>query len=252
MMKKLIIALLCLGLLAGLTACGCSATVEPENSAESTQESSLPVEGDESSPAPESSDTPESSADTESKPTGDNTTVGEQPTKGTTKVTDGHTDKSTTAPTTAKKPTTTTTSSEDNNVEFDWGDLDGDKTTKKPTTTTTTKKPTTVTTSKKGEKVYPKEGDDIDGRLQLGTVTVKGNKITMVVKNTTKGWETNQDSLLTYTCYNNKGKKLAEVEVPIGRIHKQEQTTVEFEIPKDTMQVLLTDTKIEYWTDGFH
>jgi len=181
----------------------------------------------------------------------------------------GDNSNSTTKGTTSKN--TTTKSGSDNEVVLDWGepeptvvtdskgstvtDKNGDAVTV-TTTTTTTVTTTTTTKPTQQEEVkgvsLPKEGYRPDGNLELGTVTIdKNNKVAMVIKNTTKKWESDQTSYFEYTCYDKNGKTLCTEKLPFGRINAGKSVTVQFTIPKDTEKVELTKYVAEFWSDGW-
>lgn len=148
---------------------------------------------------------------------------------------------------------------DDNTADLDWGD----ETTKKPgTTSSTTKKPTTTTTKKPtttikpGTQVLPKAGDSVHEYLELAKVTVdlKSGTGSMVVRNISRGFETEQtNSRLVYTCYDKKGKSLGNVQINIGRIHAEEDSgEIIFTLPSNTYSMVFKESIVEFWTDGFH
>ncbi len=170
---------------------------------------------------------------------------------------------------TAGRGTTTTTVGNNNEVELDWGepeptvvtDSKGNTVTDNKgqavTVTTTTTMATTTTQPTKQEVVkgisLPKKGYRPDTNLELSSVTVdKNNKVTMVIKNITTKWESDQSSYFEYTCYNEKGKTLCTEKLPFGRINAGKSVTVQFTIPKDTEKVELTKYVAEFWSDGWN
>ena len=195
-----------------------------------------------------------------SRPAG-STTAG----SGTTTTRRGQTTTKTMSGTTTTRRTGTTTrgqggdEDDDNTADLDWGDVTTKKTgsttttTKKPVTTTT-KKPTT--TVKPGTQVLPKAGDSVHEYLELAKVTVDldSGTGTMVVKNISRGFETEQtNSCLVYTCYDKNGKSLGDVQINIGRIHAgQEGDEVIFTLPSNTYSMVFKESDVESWTDGFH
>lgn len=194
---------------------------------------------------------------------------------GTTAASGKTTGKSQPGGTTRRPGGTTANRDEENDnvADLEWGDLTttakpgtpttavtpgsttpGATTTNPPITTTT--KPTTTTTIKAGVKVLPKAGDSVHQYLKLGAVTVDTDKLTgsMVVKNVSRGYETEQTkSCLIYTCYDRAGKKLGDVRINIGRINAgQESEAIAFTLPEGTYSMGFKEAQVEFWTDGFH
>lgn len=185
---------------------------------------------------------------------------------------------STTKNTTRRTGTgTTAPQGGDNTVDLNWGETTAQKpvvtttkasvaiqpgtTTQKPVVTTvnatmvttTTAQPTTTTTVAAGIKVYPKVGDQPHKYLELTEVDISGNSGTMVIRNTTAGWESEQSSYLVYACYDKNGKSIGDVQINIGRIHAGEKSDVlEFTLPDGTYSMVFKESKVEFWTDGWH
>ena len=102
---------------------------------------------------------------------------------------------------------------------------------------------------------FPSAGDALDANLQLGEVTVDldARTGTMVVKNISRGWETEQNSYLLFSCYNVNGGSLGSIRVNIGRIHAGGQSApLAFTMPAGTARMEFSLCKAEYWTNGFH
>lgn len=153
-------------------------------------------------------------------------------------------------PTTGGWGTTTTTGAlfqgNQNAVDLDWGQA-----------TTTFKKETTTTTKPTEQQQVqnvslPAQGYSPDGRIEIGTVLLNGNILTMQIKNITKGYETDMESYFEYACYDSKGKTLRRDKIVFGRIHKNSSRTCRFALPKGTAEMKLIKFQAEFWTDGFH
>lgn len=255
-MKKLLLIILAVLLLAGLVACG----KEPHQPASSAPESA-PTEPTESGTSgSDSSENDPSSPDTPA-----------------------------TAPTTGK----TTAPQEEHPGEVDWGDLFDDPTTAGQTTATTAKNtpagktttagkttvpgktttagkttlPTTVadttrittattlptqeTSDVEGVEL-PKAGYSPDGKIEISKVELKGNTVSFTVKNTTTGRETDRDDYFTYACADKNGKVLKYDNMIFGRIHAKQSKVCTVTLPEGTAKLTFTDFSVNYWTDGFH
>lgn len=133
-----------------------------------------------------------------------------------------------------------------NAVDLNWGEA---STTFRQETTTTTK----PTEQEQVQSVsLPAQGYSPDGRIEIGTVSLKGNILTMQIKNITKGYETDLESYFEYACYDKKGRTLRRDKIVFGRISKQSSRTCRFALPKGTAEMKFTKFQAEFWTDGFH
>lgn len=179
--------------------------------------------------------------------------------------TDTNSDQSThnTKKTTSGKDSSKPTEGNDNAVNWDDIVSEGGFTSKSSTasstsaTSATSAKSTTSTTATtrpaqqeeaKGIRL-PAEGYSPDGKIQIGTVSLTGNTVSMEIKNITTKYQTNQDDYFEYTCYDENDKVLKTDKIYFGRILKKQSRVCTFTIPDNTASVALTDLKVEYWTD---
>ena len=118
-----------------------------------------------------------------------------------------------------------------------------------PTSTTATVQPVTTTTVR--TVTLPTPGYDPDGknRIRLGEVTLEGSTVTMVVKNTSTAWVTDEDTFFDYVCYDAAGKELLRGTIYCGAISTGKQRTCLFTIPVDIAKVELTGFTTTYWTE---
>ena len=171
----------------------------------------------------------------------------DRPVNGTTKKGQTTTKKGTTT-----RPAVSSDGGSDNEAVLDWGELMPDTTTTAKVVNGTTAKPT-ATTVEPGVRSYPKAGDSVHQHLELGEVKINGTSGTMVVKNISKGMESEQTSYLLFACYDKNGKSLGDVRINIGRIHAGEQTDpLPFTIPSGTVTMTFKAFEGEFWTNGFH
>ncbi len=133
------------------------------------------------------------------------------------------------------------------------------------TTTTTTTTETTSTTSSStsstasttkptqqevaGSVSLPAEGYSPDNRIKLGAVTLSDNVVMMVIRNISPVWEPDGDTAyFEYTCYDRNNNILKVDKIDFGYIPVKSQKTCTFEIPENTVKVMLTDFVAEYWS----
>ncbi len=127
-------------------------------------------------------------------------------------------------------------------------------TTSTTSTTSSTTVSTTSTTKPTQQEVadsisLPAEGYSPDNRIKLGTVSLSGNTVTMVIKNNSAVWETEDGkSYFEYTCYDKRNAILSVGKIDFGYIPVKSSKTCSFEIPENTVMVVLTDFKAEYWS----
>lgn len=131
-------------------------------------------------------------------------------------------------------------------------------TTSATTTTATTSSTVSSTTSSTtrpaqqetaGSVSLPAEGYSPDNRIKLGKVTLQGNTVTMVIRNISKVWESEEGkSYFEYTCYNKNNEILKVDKIEFGYIPVKSQKICTFEIPENTVKVVLTDFEAEYWS----
>lgn len=127
------------------------------------------------------------------------------------------------------------------------------KTPATPTTTTTTpvKEESGLLLPAEGSKPLP-ETDPGYKWLELGKSSHSNGVASLVVKNTSKGWETEQEkSFLSYACYDKNGKELKQDKVNFGRIHAGESATVQITLPTGTAKLVITGAETEFWTQGW-
>ena len=175
----------------------------------------------------------------------------------------------TSAPASSDSTKRTLPPAEDNGSDLVW-DNDG----MTPATTTTTKKSgensnsnagkpaTTTTTPVKEESgiLLPAEGskplpetDQGYQWLELGRSSHSNGVASIVVKNASKGWETEQTkSFISYACYDKDGKVLKEDKANFGRVNPGESVTVQITMPSGTVKLAVTGAETEFWTHGWH
>ncbi len=95
--------------------------------------------------------------------------------------------------------------------------------------------------------VLPAEGDSLDKRIKLGKVTLSGQTVTMVIRNTSSAWEA-EDGVLEYTCYDENNLPLLVSQIKFGSIWLKSEKTCTFDIPVGTVKVELTDIQVDYWS----
>lgn len=121
-------------------------------------------------------------------------------------------------------------------------------------TTTTTTTTTTGTTTRPPESdtpdvILPEEGYTPDGRIKLGAVSLSGHTVTMVIRNVSSVWESEDGkSYFEYTCYDENDDVLLTNTLAFGYIPVKSSRTFTFDIPENTVKVVLTDFSAEYWS----
>ncbi|MBQ8683832.1 MAG: hypothetical protein IJ518_04895 [Clostridia bacterium] len=108
---------------------------------------------------------------------------------------------------------------------------------------------TTTTTARRVELPSPGYDPDGKGRIQLGEVTLAGNTLTIVVKNVSKNWATDESTSFTYACYDAAGKELAKGTLYVGAVGAGKQQTCQLDIPTVATKVALTGFTAGYWTE---
>ena len=245
-MKKYMALLLCLALLASVTACGNKPADNGDKPA-TTQVTTTTTVG-------------ESTTTTTTTTAGEDTTTTTTTTAGdTTTGTDGG---DTTAPTATvstttatKKPTTTVGTQAQEPI------APTTATTKKPTTTTSTTVVTKPTVAQPGV-VLPAIGSDIDvvkqkNRIRVSAASAVSNAdgtiaVSLTFKNYSSNWITEETDWVEYTCYDKDGKVVqAATKIAIGCIDTKRHPvkTFTFDVPAATAEVRLTGSKIVYWTE---
>lgn len=149
-------------------------------------------------------------------------------------------------------PATTTTTAKKNNGSTA-GTTAPDKTPAAPTTTTTTpvKEENGILLPAEGSKPLP-ETDPGYKWLELGKASHSNGVASLEVKNTSKGWETEQEkSFLLYACYDKDGKELKADKVNFGRVHAGKSVTVQITMPTGTAKLVITGAETEFWTEGW-
>ena len=122
------------------------------------------------------------------------------------------------------------------------------------TTSSTTTSSTASTTKPTQQEVagsvsLPAEGYSPDNRIKLGAVTLSDNVVTMVIRNISPVWEPDGDTAyFEYTCYNKNNGILKVDKIDFGYIPVKSQKICTFEIPENTVKVVLTDFEAEYWS----
>ncbi len=113
--------------------------------------------------------------------------------------------------------------------------------------TTSTTKPTQQDIS--NAVSLPAEGYTPDNRIKLGEVTLADDLVTMVIKNISAVWESEDGkSYFEYTCYDKNNHKLEVGKIEFGYIPAKGQKICSFVIPENTVKVELTDFQVEYWS----
>ncbi len=121
-------------------------------------------------------------------------------------------------------------------------------------TTATTASTTQPTAGSSTEQVIngvtvPASGYAADNRIKLGTVSLNGNVLSLVVKNTSKAWETEDGkSYFLYVCYDKDNNMLQGGRINFGYIPVSSEKTCVLTLPDGTAKVALTDFKAEYWS----
>ena len=147
---------------------------------------------------------------------------------------------STQEPTSTTEPTTSTT--------------EPTTSTQEPTSTTEPTNSTTSTTKPTQQEItnavsLPAEGYAPDNRIKLGEVSLSGQTVTMVIRNISPVWETEDGkSYFEYTCYDRNNYKLLVGKIEFGYISVKSSKTCTFDIPEGTVKVELTDFQAEYWS----
>ena len=127
-------------------------------------------------------------------------------------------------------------------------------TTTTSTTTSHTTSTTTTTTKPTQQEVadsisLPAEGYSPDNRIKLGAVSLQDHTVTMVIKNISGVWESEDGkSYFEYTCYDKNNGILKVDKIEFGYIPVKSSKTCSFEIPENTVKVFLTDFQAEYWS----
>ncbi len=122
------------------------------------------------------------------------------------------------------------------------------------TVTTVTTSTTTTTTKPPQQEVadgisLPAEGYAPDNRIRLGAVSHNNGVVTMVIRNISGVWESEEGkSYFEYTCYDKNNGVLAVDKIEFGYIPVKSSKTCSFTIPANTVKVVLTDFKAEYWS----
>lgn len=127
-------------------------------------------------------------------------------------------------------------------------------TTTTTTESTSTTESTTSTTKPTQQDAantvsLPAEGYTPDNRIKLGEVTLSGNTVSMIIRNISAVWESEEgQSYFEYTCYDKNNRKLSVGKIEFGYIQAKGSKLCTFEIPENTVKVELTDFKAEYWS----
>lgn len=107
----------------------------------------------------------------------------------------------------------------------------------------------------------PAIGSDIDvtkkkNRIRVSAADASFNDdgtihVSLTFKNYTSNWITEETDYVQYTYYNADDAALKTVKLYIGVIDtkKNKQKTFEFDVPADTTEVAITNSKITYWTE---
>lgn len=152
-------------------------------------------------------------------------------------------------PATSEPTNGTLPPAEDNGNELVW-DEDG-LTPATTTTTTPVKKENGILLPAEGSKPLP-ETDPGYKWLELGKASHSNGVASLEVKNTSKGWETEQEkSFLRYACYDKDGKELKADKVNFGRVHAGKSVTVQITMPTGTAKLAITGAETEFWTEGW-
>lgn len=123
-------------------------------------------------------------------------------------------------------------------------------TTSTTTTTTSTATSTKPTQQEVADSIsLPAEGYTPDNRIKLGAVSLQDNTVTMVIRNISAVWQSEEgNSYFEYTCYDKNNGKLAVGKIEFGYIPVKSSKICSFEIPANTAKVVLTDFQAEYWS----
>ncbi len=153
-----------------------------------------------------------------------------------------------TVPTTTPSQPTTQTATVETTVS-----TTTETTTAAPTTSSTTEATTTTATTAPAvdERVFPQAGDKPHEYLEFIEVSVEGNNVTLVIKNVTSRFESNQYDYMSFICYDKEGIELGRVEMNSGRIMPGASVTKTFSIPDGTHQVVFEKYEGEFWTTGW-
>lgn len=246
-MKKYMALLLCLALLASVTACGNKPADNGDKPA-TTQVTTTTTVGESAT-----------AATTTTAGEGVTTTTEGDTTTGTN---GGDTTAATVIPSTTtatQKPTTTVGTQAQEPVDPTTAVTT--TTTKKPTTTTSTTVVTKPTVAQPGV-VLPAVGSDIDvvkqkNRIRVSAASAEYNAdgtiaVSLTFKNYSSNWITEETDYIEYTCYDKNGKVVqAATRMAIGCIDTKgnAQKTFAFSVPASTAEVRITGGKIVYWTE---
>ena len=110
--------------------------------------------------------------------------------------------------------------------------------------------------------ILPEIGSDIDvakkrNRIVVGDTAAAFNgdgtiAVSLTFRNKTKNWITEETDYVEYTCYDADGNVVqAATKLYIGCIDtkKHPVKTFEFNVPANTAEVRITNSKIVYWTE---
>lgn len=102
----------------------------------------------------------------------------------------------------------------------------------------------------------PDIGTDIDvknqkKRICVSAATIVDRTVTLTFQNYTTNWITEETDWVQYTAYDADGNKLETDKIYIGCIDtkKYKVKSFTFDVPDNTAEVKLTDSKIVYWTE---
>lgn len=143
--------------------------------------------------------------------------------------------------------TTTTTKAGDSGK----GNASDPSTAPEPTTTTPVKEEDGILLPAEGAKILPESHNGYKW-LELGKSTHSGSEASIVLKNVSTGWETEQSkSFVYYACYDKNDKALGEGKVNFGRINPGESKTVKIAMPAGTAKLVITKAETEFWSYGW-
>ena len=109
--------------------------------------------------------------------------------------------------------------------------------------------------------VLPAIGSDIDvvkqkNRIRVSATSAAFNAdgtiaVSLTFKNRTSNWITEETDYVVYTCYDADGNSLGTGTIYIGCIDtkKHPEKTFNFNVPANTAEVKITNSKIVYWTE---
>ena len=256
-MKKIVVFALAAVLLMGLAACGTPAEDGAQDSTTTTTTTTVGA-GETTTTASTTVGTANGDATDTTTTTTASATTGTYAPSGT--MVPIGTKPITTVPatttTTTGKPTTTTAQVEEPGVG-----------TTTVTTTTTTTTTTTVTTTKPTEPVgpyivLPEVGFDIDvvkqkDRIRVSAVAAWSNEdgsigVSLTFKNYSSNWITEETDYVEYTCYDKNGNVVQKAtKIMLGVIDTKNHSVKEFvfDVPANTAEVRITNSKIVYWTE---